>query len=100
MVTFDLKLSFAQTLDNVTSIVKNSKDPLLYIQTSISDCYNPVRVVYESNQTLALESGYIDKIWKIVDLAKVEGFKIDDVISYTETGFSGTSISILVILSK
>jgi len=45
--------------------------------------FHTVSVVYQSPTTLVLRSNYyIDPIWKAVDLAKKEGYKIDGVSTY------------------
>jgi hypothetical protein len=50
---------------------------------------------------LVLKSGYIDVIWKAVELAKKEGYKIDGISTYITTSeVSGGTVNVLVAMSK
>lgn len=92
-------LSLAQQPANTVNLTKViSDDPELRL---CSLCSSSVDVLYESPNTVALSSDYIDLIWKGVDDMKKYGYKIDDVVSYTTTSYTGrSSINTMVIMSK
>ncbi|ALI37215.1 hypothetical protein NMY3_03028 [Candidatus Nitrosocosmicus oleophilus] len=90
--------SYAQSTPtvNLTKIISEDKELRL-----CPTCSNRVDVLYESPNTVALSSDYIDLIWKGVDVIKKHGYKIDDVVSYTTTSYTGTgSINTMVVMSK
>ena len=63
-------------------------------------CFPNVDVLYQSPTTLVLKSPYVDTIWKVVDLAKKEGYKIDGISTYITT-FQGTgTVNALVVMSR
>ena len=55
-------------------------------------CVHTVDVLYQSPTMLVLKSRYIDIIWKAVDLAQKEGYKIGGISTYitTSTGLERT----------
>jgi hypothetical protein len=64
-------------------------------------CAHAVDVVYQGPIMLVLKSGYIDVIWKAVELAKKEGYKIDGISTYITTSeVSGGTVNVLVAMSK
>ncbi|HZI71823.1 MAG TPA: hypothetical protein VFD60_11745 [Nitrososphaeraceae archaeon] len=64
-------------------------------------CFRAVDVVYQGPIMLVLKSGYIDVIWKAVELAKKEGYKIDGISTYITSSESvGGTVNVLVAMSK
>ena len=60
-----------------------------------------VNVVYQGPIMLVLKSSYIDVIWKAVELAKKEGYKIDGISTYMTTSqVSRGTVNVLVAMSK
>ena len=49
---------------------------------------------------LFIQSGYIDVVWKVVELEKKEGYKIDGISTYTTSTESGGTVNVLVAMSK
>lgn len=70
-----------------------------------SQCADTINVLYQDNSTIALQSTYVDSIWKAVSVVKKDGYKIDGITSYT-TGGGGVGIdnimdvNILVAMSR
>ena len=65
-------------------------------------CYRGVTVLYQGPVMLVLESSHFDVIWKVVEFAKKEGYKIDGISTYTHpTPYSEHDVSeVLVAMSK
>jgi hypothetical protein len=55
-----------------------------------------IEVLYESANTVTIQSEYIDAVWRAVDYIKKDGYKIDDVVQY----INYDDITIMVVLSK
>jgi hypothetical protein len=63
-------------------------------------CFPSVDVLYQSPTTLVLKSRYVDTIWKVVDLAKKEGYKIDGISTYITTSGDTGTVNALVVMSR
>lgn len=63
-------------------------------------CFPSVDVLYQSPTTLVLKSRYVDTIWKVVDLAKKEGYKIDGISTYITTSGNTGTVNALVVMSR
>ena len=63
-------------------------------------CFPSVDVLYRSPTTLVLKSPYVDRIWKVVDLAKKEGYKIDGISTYITTFQDTGTVNALVVMSR
>jgi hypothetical protein len=89
---------------NYTKLFSENKEFRICILGG-SECFPAVDVAYQGPTMLVFKSGYLDIVWKAVELAKKEGYKIDGVSTYTTTseriggGTSGT-INVLVVMSK
>ena len=64
------------------------------------ECFPSVDVLYQSPTTLVLKSRYVDTIWKVVDLAKKEGYKIDGISTYITTFQNTGTVNALVVMSR
>jgi len=68
---------------NLTKVFDQTKELLICVPPEVAKaiggppCTSSVSVLYQSPRTLALKSGYIDTIWKGVDIAKGYGYKVD-----------------------
>jgi hypothetical protein len=59
--------------------------------------YTPaVEVLYQGKKMLVLQSGYIDAIWKAVEIARENGYTIDGISNYA----SNSRVETLVAMSK
>jgi hypothetical protein len=65
-----------------------------------SGCFQAVKVVYQSPIMLVLDSTDIDVIWKAVEVAKKEGYKIDGISTYIPTNQLEPTVNVLVAMSK
>ena len=90
---------------NFTKMFSENKE----FQTCFEDfmpgiCSPNVDVLYESPHTIALKSQYIDAVWKAVDAIKKDGYKVDDITSYSITtpigGSNDNYVNLLVVMSK
>jgi hypothetical protein len=88
---------------NFTKLLSQNKE----FQTCISptsgirgECFPSVDVLYQSPTTLVLKSRYVDTIWKVVDLAKKEGYKIDGISTYITTFQNTGTVNALVVMSR
>lgn len=81
---------------NFTQLFSQNKE----FQICVPICFPAVDVVYQGPIMLVLKSGYLDIIWKGVELAKKEGYGIDGISTYTTTDQSGGTVNILVAMSK
>lgn len=68
-------------------------------QLSKNPCISRVDVLYQSPHTLGLSSKYVDIIWKAVDIAKTQGYKVDGITSYITRSSSDESGSVNVLMS-
>ena len=91
------------TVTNFTKLLSQNKE----FQTCITPtsgvrgvCFPSVDVLYQSPTTLVLKSRYVDTIWKVVDLAKKEGYKIDGISTYVTTFQNTGTVNALVVMSS
>lgn len=66
-------------------------------------CIPAIDVLYEDPSTIVLQSQYIDIIWKAVAEVKKDGYIIDDITSFSLSGYSpgsGQTLNMLVVMSK
>ena len=88
---------------NFTKLLSQNKEFQTCIpQTSgiRGKCFPSVDVLYQSPTTLVLKSRYVDTIWKVVDLAKKEGYKIDGISTYITTSGDTGTVNALVAMSR
>ena len=82
---------------NFTKIVKG-KDFKFCVQLNL--CNNPVKVLYQGKTMLVLTSD-ADVIWKVVEIARENGYKIDGISNYfTSNPDTGGTVKTLVAMSK
>jgi hypothetical protein len=88
---------------NFTKLLSQNKE----FQTCIpaisgirGECFPSVDVLYQSPTTLVLKSRYVDTIWKVVDLAKKEGYKIAGLSTYVTTSGDTGTVNALVAMSR
>jgi hypothetical protein len=91
------------TVTNFTKLLSQNKE----FQTCVPQtsgiggaCFPSVDVLYQSPTTLVLKSRYVDTIWKVVDLAKKEGYKIDGISTYITTSGDTGTVNALVVMSR
>ena len=61
----------------------------------------PFTIIQSSSfSTLVLKSRYVDTIWKVVDLAKNDGYKIDGISTYITTSGDTGTVNALVAMSR
>jgi hypothetical protein len=91
------------TVTNFTKLLSQNKQ----FQTCVPQtsgiggaCFPSVDVLYQSPTTLVLKSRYVDTIWKVVDLAKKEGYKIDGISTYLTTSGNTGTVNALVVMSR
>ena len=66
----------------------------------LGTCLPAIDVLYQSPHTLALSSTYLDAIWKAVDFAKEQGYKVDGISTFGTNSGSGIDINVLVSMSR
>jgi hypothetical protein len=84
---------------NFTKLFSQNKE----FQTCITGTCIPILdVVYQGPIMLVLKSTYIDVIWKAVEVAKKEGYKVDGISTFITSGLSctGADVNVLVAMSK
>ena len=59
-----------------------------------------VKVLYQDQSTVALQSVYVDVIWRAVAEVKKYGYKIDDITTYLGDSGVSPTLNILVVMSK
>lgn len=77
------------TVTNFTQLLSQGKE---FTNCETGACIPYIDVLYQSPTTLVLKSGYIDLIWKAVDLAKKEGYKVDGISTYLITSSEATNL--------
>ena len=88
---------------NFTKLLSQNKEFQTCIpQTSgiRGECFPSVDVLYQSPTTLVLKSHYVDTIWKVVDLAKKDGYKIDGISTYITSSADTGTVNALVAMSR
>jgi hypothetical protein len=92
----------AVTGTNFTKLFSENKD---FQSCFGGTCVPAVDVAYQGPIMLVLKSGYLDIVWKAVELAKKEGYKIDGISTFNTTserigGGTSGAINVLVVMSK
>jgi hypothetical protein len=87
---------------NYTKLFSENKD---FQSCFKGTCVPAIDVAYQGQIMLVLKSGYIDTIWKGVELAKKDGYKIDGISTYVTTSDTLGSVkkgnvNVLVAMSK
>jgi len=85
---------------NFTKLLLQNKEFQTCISGIQAKCFPNVDVLYQSPTTLVLKSHYVDTIWKVVDLAKKEGYKIDGISTYITTFQDIGTVNALVVMSR
>ncbi len=93
---------------NLTKVFNQTKDLQICVPPDVAKaiggppCTSSVSVLYQSPRTLALKSGYIDTIWKGVDIAKRYGYKVDGISTYITKSSAENpgSVEVLVAMSR
>lgn len=89
---------------NYTKLFSENKEFQKCLDFKPDKCFPMIEILYQSPDTVALKSEYIDSIWKAVDTIKKDGYNIDDVTSYSITSGLGSSpsnyVNLLVVMSK
>ena len=65
-----------------------------------AQCFPTVDVLFQSPLTLVFKSNSLDTIWKAVDLAKKQGYKIDAISTYIPSPLDGGTVNTLVAMSR
>jgi hypothetical protein len=96
--------SSTNTSTNYTKLFAEDKEFQTCLDFMPDQCIPTVEILYQSPDTVALKSEYIDAVWKAVDTIKKDGYKIDDITSYSITSGIGSSssnyVNLLVVMSK
>jgi hypothetical protein len=90
----------AAAVTNFTKLLLENKEFQTCISGIQGKCFPNVNVLYQSPTTLVLKSYYVDTIWKVVDLAKKEGYKIDGISTYITTFQDTGTVNALVVMSR
>lgn len=89
---------------NYTKMFSENKEFQECLDFMPDQCFPTIELLYQSPNTVALESEYIDAVWKAVDTIKKDGYKIDDITSYSITSGLGSSssnyVNLLIVMSK
>ena len=89
---------------NYTKLFSENKEFQKCLDSMPDKCFPMIEILYQSPDTVALKSEYIDSIWKAVDTIKKDGYNIDDVTSYSITSGLGSApsnyVNLLVVMSK
>jgi hypothetical protein len=85
---------------NFTKLFLQNKEFQTCLPRAQGQCFPTVDVLYQSPTTLVLKSRYVDTIWKAVDLAKKEGYKIDGISTYVTTSGDTGTVNALVAMSR
>jgi len=85
---------------NFTKLLTQNKEFQTCPPIARGQCISNVDVLYQSPTTLVLKSRYVDTIWKVVDLAKKEGYKIDGISTYITTFQDTGTVNALVVMSR
>ena len=97
-------LTGSNSATNYTKLFSENKDFQECLDFMPDQCFPTVEILYQSPNTVALKSEYIDAVWKAVDTIKKDGYKIDDITSYSITSGLGSSssniVNLLVVMSK
>lgn len=97
-------LSTTSSTINYTKMFSENKGFQKCYDFMPDECIPTVDILYQSPKTIALKSDYIDAVWKAVDEIKKDGYKIDDITSYSVTSGFGSStsnyVNLLVVMSK
>ena len=62
-------------------------------------CTYPVKVLYQGPIMLVFDSVDMGAVWKAVEIAKKEGYKVDGISTYNSLSVLGT-VAVLVAMSK
>jgi hypothetical protein len=102
---YESKNSFAQTSSK--NFTQTTKWTPFFNTTEWKSPYGTQRifVLYESDKTILMDSQYPDLLFKAVDYAKADGFKVDDLIEYETVesdalGNPDVDLNFMVAMSK